>query len=35
MAPGDTWELYVGADHRVEEFVYRGGDRAYNKGPVF
>ncbi|MGA7668135.1 MAG: hypothetical protein WBW13_25360, partial [Pseudolabrys sp.] len=22
-APGDTWELYVGADHRVEEFVYR------------
>jgi hypothetical protein len=26
--PGDTWELYVGADHRVEEFVYhRGGPK--------
>ena len=25
-APGDTWELYVGADKRVEEFIYhRGG----------
>jgi len=24
-APGDTWELYVGADHRIEEFVYHGG----------
>jgi hypothetical protein len=25
-APGDTWELYVGADKRVQEFVYhRGG----------
>jgi hypothetical protein len=23
--PGDTWELFVGADHRVEEFVYRRG----------
>ena len=23
--PGDTWELYVGADKRVEEFVYRRG----------
>jgi hypothetical protein len=23
--PGDTWELYVGADHRVEEFIYRRG----------
>jgi hypothetical protein len=24
--PGDTWELYVGSDNRVEEFVYhRGG----------
>jgi hypothetical protein len=34
-APGDTWELYVGADHRVDEFVYHGVDRAYKKGPVF
>jgi len=24
--PGDTWELYVGTDHRVREFIYhRGG----------
>ncbi len=23
--PGDTWELYVGPDTRVEEFVYRRG----------
>ena len=23
--PGDTWELYVGADRRVEEIVYRRG----------
>jgi hypothetical protein len=24
--PGDTWELYVGKDNRVEQFVYhRGG----------
>jgi hypothetical protein len=23
--PGDTWELYVGSDNRVEEFVYRRG----------
>src|SRR5215467_4924003 len=21
-APGDTWDLYMGADHRVEEMVY-------------
>jgi hypothetical protein len=26
--PGDTWELYVGSDSRVEEFVYhRGGPK--------
>jgi hypothetical protein len=26
--PGDTWELYVGKDNRVEEFIYRrGGDK--------
>jgi hypothetical protein len=24
-APGDTWELYVGADNRIEEFAYHGG----------
>lgn len=23
--PGDTWELYVGANKRIEEFVYRRG----------
>jgi hypothetical protein len=26
--PGDTWELYVGADSRVEEFVFRHGGSA-------
>lgn len=27
--PGDTWELYVGADKRIEEMVYRrGGTRG-------
>jgi hypothetical protein len=27
-SPGDTWELYIGSDKRVEEFVYhRGGPR--------
>jgi len=26
--PGDTWELYVGADHRIQEFIYhRGGPK--------
>jgi len=26
--PGDTWELYVGKDYKVQEFVYRrGGDK--------
>ena len=25
--PGDTWELFVGADNRIREFTYhRGGD---------
>ena len=32
-APGDTWELYVGADHRVEEFVYRGGGPGIQQRP--
>ena len=26
--PGDTWQLYVGKDNRVEQFVYhRGGTK--------
>jgi hypothetical protein len=25
FSPGDTWELYVGPDNRVEEFIYRRG----------
>ena len=26
--PGDTWELYVGSNNRVEEFIYhRGGPK--------
>ena len=26
--PGDTWELYVGPDHRVQQFIYhRGGSK--------
>jgi len=32
-APGDTWELYVGADHRVEELVYHGGGPGTQKRP--
>jgi hypothetical protein len=27
-APGDTWELYVGADNRVEQMVYHRGGTA-------
>jgi len=23
--PGDTWELYVGSDNRVQQFIYRRG----------
>ena len=30
-APGDTWELYVGADKRVEQMVYRRGGTAKPK----
>jgi hypothetical protein len=26
--PGDTWELYVGSDNRVEEFIFRHGGNA-------
>jgi hypothetical protein len=30
-SPGDTWELYVGADKRIEEFIFhRGGARKPN-----
>jgi hypothetical protein len=32
-APGDTWELYVGADSRIEEFVYHGGGPGTQKRP--
>jgi len=32
-APGDTWELYVGADHRVEQFIYHGGEPGLQKRP--
>jgi hypothetical protein len=32
-APGDTWELYVGADHRVEAFIYHGGGPGLQKRP--
>jgi hypothetical protein len=26
--PGDTWELYVGSDNRVQEFIYRRGGKT-------
>ena len=26
--PGDTWELYVGSDNRVEELIFRHGGNA-------
>ena len=32
-APGDTWELYVGVDHRVEEFIYHGGGEGTQQRP--
>ena len=32
-APGDTWELYVGPDHRIVEFVYHGGGPGTQKRP--
>jgi hypothetical protein len=32
-APGDTWELYVGADHRIEELIYHGGGPGTQKRP--
>ena len=30
-APGDTWELYVGADHRVVQFIYLAGSPGIQK----
>jgi len=32
-APGDTWELYVGADNRIEELVYHGGGPGVQARP--
>jgi hypothetical protein len=32
-APGDTWEFYVGADNRIEEFVYHGGGPGVQQRP--
>jgi hypothetical protein len=32
-APGDTWELYVGADHRVAEMIYRAGGPGVQQRP--
>jgi len=32
-APGDTWELYVGPDHRVVQMVYHGGKPGVQKRP--
>jgi len=32
-APGDTWDLYVGADNRIEEIVYHGGGPGTQQRP--
>lgn len=32
-APGDTWDLYIGADNRIEEIVYHGGGPGTQKRP--
>jgi hypothetical protein len=32
-APGDTWEFFVGADNRIEEFVYHGGGPGVQQRP--
>src|SRR6476619_2677484 len=32
-APGDIWELYVGAEYRIEEIVYHGGGPGTQKRP--
>src|SRR6516225_4855334 len=31
-SPGDTWELYVGKDHRLEEFVFARAGAGAPKG---
>jgi hypothetical protein len=31
-SPGDTWELYVGKDHRLEEFVFTRAGAGAPKG---
>ncbi len=30
--PGDTWELFVGTDNRVQEWIYRRGGSAKPSG---
>ena len=32
-APGDTWDLFVGTDHRIAEMVYHGGGPGTQKRP--
>lgn len=32
-APGDTWEFFIGADNRIEEFVYHGGGPGVQQRP--
>jgi hypothetical protein len=32
-APGDTWDLYVGTDNKIEEIVYHGGGPGTQKRP--
>jgi hypothetical protein len=32
-APGDTWDLYVGTDKKIEEIVYHGGGPGTQKRP--
>ena len=32
-APGDTWELYVGDDHRIKELAYHGGAPGVQQRP--
>ena len=33
-APGDTWELYLGPDHRVVQMAYHGGKPGVQKRPT-
>jgi hypothetical protein len=32
-APGDTWDLYVGGDNRIEEILYHGGGPGTQQRP--